>query len=450
MKQLGRGGDFFRVRLLDKDVICPASPDLLQELLVERNALTMKSDLSRYALYPVGGEGLLTSRGDLWRRQRKLMAPIFQVGQLARYADSMVACTERGIDTFRDGQTVDLLRETTRITMSVAGKTLFDADTFSEADEIGAAITVAVRWASNQVSFFPLPQIALRHVLEGLSPRLPAGLSGPCAALAERLHGPVLFFTEEDRRMKKAVALLDERVHRMIDDRRRSGEDRPDLLGRLLAARDDDGSRMTDKQVRDEILTLFVAGHETTATSLAWSLYLLTRHPHILAEACAEARSLGRSPRYEDIPRLGLLQRVFKETLRLYTPFPMFTRDAVADLVLGGHRFPKGTVFLISLYTVHHRADLWPDPERFDPSRFLPEAEAKRPRYAYVPFSAGPRICIGNHFALLEAPLVLATLLQRIDLEPLGGPEIQPELHGTLRPRGGIPMRVRLRKSLSS
>ncbi len=447
MRELGGGGGVFRVPLLDKHAVVVTDPALVQEALVERAPSTEKGALMRYVLYPVIGEGLFNSRGELWRRQRRLMAPIFRPGQIAGYGDAMVECALRDVSSWRDGETRDLARETMRIAMSVAGRTLFGAETFSEADEIGAALTVAIRWAGERVtSLRPIAQIALREALARASPALPARLGALSRGLAERLHGPVLLWGDDDRRMRSAVALLDRRVQRMIDERRASGAYGEDLLGRLLTAQDeDDGAVMSDRQVRDEVLTLFVAGHETTATSLAWSLYLLARHPAVYARARAEADALGRPPRHEDLPRLGLAQRVFKEALRLMPPVPMFLRDARDGLDLGGYRLPPGSVMVLSPYITHRRADLWPDPERFDPERFTPEAEASRSKHAFIPFSGGPRVCIGNHFALMEGALVLATLLQRADFELVTDAPVEPEVHATLRPKGGVPMRVRLR-----
>jgi cytochrome P450 len=451
VQALTRPLDIFRIRLLDKRVVVVTGPDLVQEVLVERAACIAKSSLTRYLLYPLAGEGLFTSRGELWRRQRRLMAPIFPPAKIAHFADGMVACAQRGADTWRDGETLDVARETARIAMNIAGKTLFGADTFSEADEIGDALTVALAWSGAQAtSPLAIAQVTLSEALSRLSGRLPGRPGAVMRDVAGRLQGPVLMLGAADRRMKDAIALLDRCVQRMIDERRAEGDERPDLLGKLLFARDEgDGTHMSDRQVRDEILTLFIAGHETTATALAWALYLMARHPDVLRRARAEADALGRPPRREDLPRLEIAQRVFKESLRLYPPVPIFTRDAVAELEVGGHRLPAGTVLILCPYATHRREDLWPDPERFDPDRFTPEAEAARPRHAFLPFSGGPRVCIGNHFALMEGPLVLATLLQRADFELASDAEVEPEIQATLRPRGGIPMRVRLRRSYS-
>jgi cytochrome P450 len=449
LRELSRGGDIFRMRLLDKVVVVLTGPAALQQGLVEGAAALEKSSLTRYLLYPLAGEGLFTSRGKLWRRQRRLMAPIFPPAQIACFADCMVVSAQRGADTWTDGATVDLWRETTRITMAIAGMTLFGAETFSDADELGAALTESLRWIDDQkTTLLPLAQIALRDSLERFAERMPGRLGALSASLAGRLHGPVLLWGAADRRMKEAVALLDRRVHRMIDERRTEGQPSRDLLGRLLAARDeDDGAAMSDKQVRDEVITLFLEAHETTASAMAWAIYLLVRAPEVYRAARAEADALGRPPRHEDLPRLKLALRVFKESLRLYPPLPTFTRDARAELTVGGYRLPAGTVLIISPYATHHRADLWPDPERFDPDRFTPEAEAARPRYAYVPFSGGPRVCIGNHFALMEGALVLATLLQRVDFELSGSAEAKPEVGVTLRP-SGMSVRIRRRPDL--
>jgi cytochrome P450 len=230
----------------------------------------------------------------------------------------------------------------------------------------------------------------------------------------------------------------------MIEQRRANPAHQVDLLSHLLDARDeDDGSAMSDKQVRDEILTLFVAGHETTANGLAWAIYLLARHPEAYARARAAVDALdGRPPTLADLPRLGFLERVFKEALRLYPPVYLYARISTTEVSISGYDLPAQTVVLISPWTVQHRADLWPDPSRFDPARFEPEAEAARPRGAYIPFSDGPRVCIGAYFALIEAPLVLATVLQHADFALVDDLEIRPESSATLRPVGGVPVRV--------
>ncbi len=420
-------------------------PDLIHELLVERARSFDKSMMMRFALYPLGGEGLFTSRGELWRRQRRLMAPLFHSAQLTRYTEDMIACAERSIGSWRDGEELPLLRETTRITMGVAGRTLFDADTFSEADEIGQALTVALRFtADNLPSVLTVGHLLAQRGLSAMSRRLPS--SERLAAAAERFQAPVWVPGAEGQELRRAIALLDTYVQRMLDARRADPRPPDDLLSRLLAARDeDDGEGMSDRQIRDEILTLFVAGHETTATGLAWSIYCLCKNPHIYAEVEREVDALPADPTAADLPRLALTLRAFKEALRLYPPVYTFARQATSPTTLGGYECPTNTLVICSPYTLHRRAEIWPEPTRFDPARFLPEAEAARSRYAWLPFGAGPRVCIGMQFALIEAQLVLGKMLRRFRFELLG--DEVPAASATLRPRDGMRVRVRLRRA---
>ena len=230
--------------------------------------------------------------------------------------------------------------------------------------------------------------------------------------------------------------------------RRAAADHAPDLLSRLLAARDDEGGRMSDKQVRDEVLTLFVAGHETTATALAWSIHCLCNHPEIAEAVQREADALPGPPTFADLPRLPLALRVFKEALRLYPPVYFFGRQAIEPVTVDGVSLPRDTVVLIAPHALHRRPELYPDPERFDPDRFLPEREAARPKLAWLPFGAGPRVCIGNHFAMMEGQLVLAELLRHARFEAIGVDT--PDPGATLRPSSGMKMRVRLRRTARS
>jgi cytochrome P450 len=440
-----------RVRGLAGVVVLAHSPDVVHEVLVEKARSFEKSPVLRSALHPLVGEGLFTSEGELWKRQRKLMSPIFQVSQIEGFAAAMGECAVRTAETFKDGATVDIARETTRIAMAVAGKTLFDIDTFGDSDEIGNALTVALHWTGEQASGIPLlVQARLRTLIMRLADRAPPPLEGKLHDLSAAMIRPVLLPGKKTRELKAALALLEARVTRMIEDRRRN-PGREDLLSRLLAARDDDGGgRMTDRQVRDEVLTLFVAGHETTATALAWAIMLLCQNPQAYARARDEALALGGVPGHADLPLLSYCLRVFKESMRLYPPVFIFGRQAITDVEIGGYLLPRGTICIVAPYTMHRRPDLWPDPDRFDPDRFLPDAEAARPKAAYFPFSLGPRTCIGNHFALMEGPIVLATLLRHADFELLDPRGTEPDPQATLRPKGGLPVRVRIRNALSS
>lgn len=432
-----------RVRTPFADVVAVGTPETAHEVLVERASDFMKSAMLRFVLYPLGGDGLFTSDGELWKRQRKLMAPLFHPGALSTYAEDMVACTERTVSSWRDGDEFPIFRETTRITMSIAGKTLFDADTFSEADDIGAALTEALDWTASQAGApFAIAHLTTARMLQKLSDRAPVALKGKLEAASVRLRMPLFLPGKEGQSLKRALDRLDAHVQHMIDDRRSSPE-RNDLLARLLHAHDDDLGRMSDKQLRDEVLTLFVAGHETTATGLAWTVDLLCRNPEWYARVREEVDALGHRPTLEDLPRLAVCLRVFKEALRIHPPVYFFGRTAQRDTVIGNVQIPRFTNMVILPWALHRHPRVWPDPERFDPDRFLVANESARHRSAWLPFGAGPRVCIGNHFALMEGPLVLATMFRDHDFELLMRDE--PEPFATLRPKKGVPVQVRKR-----
>jgi cytochrome P450 len=441
--------DLAQLLALNGSFVFVNSPALLHEVLVEKAKHFAKSRLMRGALRPIGGNGLFTSEGDLWRRQRKLMAPLFTASHVTRYADVAAACAEDAAASLAPGEVVDVARVTTHVAMRVAGKTLFDLDTFDEADELGAALTTLLGWANEATgSVVFTAQVllvsAFYDALERFAPRIAARAEPYRDAANEPVHWP----GESTRRLEQAVRVVDRCVDRMIAERRAAGLARRDLLSLLLSARDEDGRAMTDKEVRDEILTLFIAGHETTASGLAWALYLLARHPEAYARARAEAEALqGRTATAADLPRLGFCLQVFKEAMRIYPPIYVMARRCIADVRVGGYDLPRGTALIISPWALHRRPEIWPDPERFDPSRFEPAAEQAREKLAYLPFGAGPRVCIGNHFSLMEGPLVLATLLARADLELTTRAPIAPEAYATLRPKGGVPMRVTARRA---
>lgn len=440
--------DMVRMRFPAQTVVAANGTKALYDVLVGEARKFEKSPVLRTALYPLAGDGLFTSEGELWRKQRKLMSPMFRQRALVGYAQDMASCAERALADWSDGQVIDASRETTRIAMSVAGKTLFDADTFSEADELGAAMTTALNWVNEQTSSASLIVMArLKTLLLRVSPYLPAATKPLVDRASDALLHPILWPGKRTDDLKAALAVLEARVERMIADRRSAAEPPGDLLTQLLNVRDDvDGSGMSDKQVRDEILTLFIAGHETTASGLAWALYLLARNPDAYAKAQAEVDALeGEHVGFEDLRSLPYCLKVFKESLRMYAPIYLFGRQSIEPVTVDGYHLPRGTIVLICPYALHYRADLWPEPHRFDPERFTPEAEAARSREAYLPFSGGPRTCIGNHFALMEGPIVLATLLRRMRFELVSNDTVLPEASATLRPAGGIPMRVAMR-----
>jgi cytochrome P450 len=435
-----------------------SSPDAIQEALVEKGKSFAKSDMLRFCLWNLVGEGLFTSNGELWRTQRRRMADLFTPRALETYVPDMVACTLRTMQDWQDGGELMLHHETTRLTMGVAGKTLFAADTFSDADEIGRELTVALDW-TGWIMGRPLAisHIVARRSLLTLAERaeLSQGAFAPLGAraarsMADRLHGPFALFGTRGRELARAIAFLDKYVQGMIDERRGHLGREADLLSRLLDARDDahgeHAATMSDRQVRDEILTLFVAGHETTAAGLAWTLYYLCRSPEVYAAvereidaACGE----DAAPDASTLPQLDLTLRAFKEALRLAPPVYMFGRDTTEPLTLCGYELPRRTNVMFCPYALHHNAQYWPDPERFDPDRFLPANEAARSRYAYLPFGAGPRICLGNHFAYMEAQIALALMMRRYRFELVSGaPEEQPDASATLRPKHGVRVRI--------
>lgn len=255
--------------------------------------------------------------------------------------------------------------------------------------------------------------------------------------------------TRTNRKNARAVAQLDAILYRIIRERRAQGGDRGDLLSMLLETKDEQGGTMPDKQIRDEAMTLFLAGHETTANALSWTLYLLAKNPVARARLETELDTLGHTPSYDDLKQLPFMLAVFKEALRLYPPAYIIARRAVEDVIIGRHQIRKHTIVLINVLGIHRRADLFPNPESFDPSRFLGDAEKQLPRCAYMPFGAGPRVCIGNHFALMEGQVLLASLLKRLRFDLVSDVPVALEPLVTLRPRGGIQMRATLRDATS-
>ncbi|APR81288.1 cytochrome P450 [Minicystis rosea] len=429
-------GAIGRIFALRTPIVIVNAPELIHGVLIGEAKSFIKPTAVLGPVRPLVGDGLSTSDGDLWSTQRKLMAPLFTQAHIEAYADTMVEHAWSEARALREGQVVDALEEMMRITMRVAGKTLFDAEVRDEADDLTAAITIALCWADEQIGSIPWAvRLYLASLLQALAERVPASMRAHTSTLTEAVVRPIHWPTVKRRRADAALATIERRIEQMIADRRRAGLDRPDLLSLLLATHDEHGDRMSDKQVRDEIVTLFIAGHETTATALTWSLYLLGRHPEAHARAQAEARALGdRRPRAADLPSLRYCLQVFKEAMRLYPPIYLFGRQAANDVRIGDVDLPKGTIVLVSAYALHRRPELWPDPERFDPSRFEPQAEHRRHRLAYLPFSAGPRTCIGNHFAMMEGPLVLATILARVDFALGTSDPIEPRPFTTLRP----------------
>lgn len=440
--------DIGKIELFKFPVAVLFDPELVHELMVEKHKQLFKSLALKIMFYPMAGRGLFTSDGDLWRRQRKLMAPLFHPPAIRSYAAMMNDVMTRCLDTWKDGDVIDAGKEMTRIAMGVAAKTLFDADTLNESEGISEAIHAMFHYISDHQGS---PLVIGRAMLAGklidrtdLSPRLAKWRD----RAVEALHQAIPLPTPERVRLLRGLRLLDERIQRMTDERRRTGVDRDDLLSRLLAARDeDDGTFMTDQQVRDEAMTLFVAGHETTATSNTWSLYFLSRYPDVYRRWKEEVAQLnGEQPSPDNTSKLTWTRGIFREALRINAPAFAVDRVAMEDVELAGYSFPRLTSFILPIYAIHRNAKFWPDPDRFDPGRFAPEVEAKRPRAAYLPFGIGPRVCIGAMFAELEAMLLLTHVAQRFEFEPLDTKPIGPDLRTVMRPEKPILMRVRKTK----
>ena len=410
-------GDVVQINFGPFPIILFNDPEYVRLILVEHADDFNKGEYMHNAFRPSIGNGLFISEGVLHRQQRKLMAPSFQPRHIKNYADTMVMYSERIQQEWHEGTTIDVAREMTHLAMSIIGKVLFDADVFTESDELGAAMTAVLAHTS--------------HVLSHL------------------FSVPLNWPTKHNRQTQHAITILRNRMRQMIEERQVSSEERNDFLSILLRARDEDGNQMSEEQAIDECLTLFGAGHETTATALAWTWYVLTQHPDIYARVLQEVDTVlqGRSPTYSDLTNLPYCLQVFKEILRLYPPAYAISRVALHDIELNGYQVHRDETVMIPTYVMHRRSDFYPDPEIFNPERFMPEREKQLPRYAYLPFSAGPRICIGNYFAMMEGHLLLATLAQRVTFELISGQEIvpDPQQNITIRPTHGVQVKVHRR-----
>jgi cytochrome P450 len=391
-------------------------PDLIREVLVTRQGSFTKSRMLQRARILLG-EGLLTSEGAFHLRQRRLVQPAFHRERLAGYARVMSDAAVRTRERWRAGETLDVSQEMMRLTLSVVGMTLFSADVESEAREIGQALT---------------------DVLEMFSM-----LMLPFSEYLEKLPLPAV------RRFERARTKLDETIYGIIRERRRSGEDRGDLLSMLLLAQDEEdaGAGMSDTQVRDEALTLFLAGHETTANALTWTWYLLSENPECERRMHEEIdRSLaGRAPGFEDLPNLPYTEMIFAESMRLYPPAWAIGRMTKEVFPLGGIEIPAGAICILSPYVMHRDARFFDDPERFDPERWTVANKERRPKFSYFPFGGGARVCIGERFAWMEGALILAAIAQKWKLRLDPGQRVEKMPLITLRTKYGMRMEIQAR-----
>lgn len=409
-----RTGPIARLQLAHIPIYIVTDADLAHEVLVVQAGAFTKSAGLQY-LKPMLGEGLLTAEGETHKRHRKLLAPAFAPKRLAAYGEVMVAETERQIASWRDRHHVDLASEMMEMTLAIAGRTMFGADVRSDARTVAEGL-----------------ELGMRSHVESLRSVMRLGYEWP---LPRHL------------RMRRAVKLLDDVVYRLIAEGRARGTDRGDVLSILLLARDeDDGTGLTDSQVRDEVMTLLLAGHETTANALTWTWYELGRNPRVLARLEAELGEVvgTRAVIADDLQELPWNLAVIEEAMRLHPPAYMTGREAKQPIELGGHALPAGTIVAVNIRGIHRRADYFPAPHAFQPERMLEAQKKTRPRHHYLPFGAGPRVCIGSHFALLEAQLALATMVQRAKIR-VTARDVEAEPLVTLRPRGGMPAQVSLR-----
>lgn len=409
-------GDVVRARFFYITSYFIYHPEHIERVLTtdNRNFIKPRSVRSPFFCRLVGN-GLLTSEGDFWRRQRRLAQPAFHRGRINTYGETMVAYAEKMIDAWRDGDVRDVHEDMTHLTMQIVTRTLFNTDVTHEARHINTALQVIIEPFSSQAT--------LKWILDN---RLP---------------------TPANRRFHDAVRQIDDFIYRIINERRASAEDHGDLLSMLLQAQDEDGTRMTDKQLRDEAMTLFLAGYETTSLALSWAWYLLAQNPEAEKKLWQELDEVlkGRAPQVSDMPNLRYTEMIAKETMRLYPPAYIVGREAVKACEIGGYRVAAGTQLFMPTWVVHRDARFFESPNEFRPERWTPDFIEQLPRYAYFPFGGGPRVCIGNSFAMMEFILLLATIAQKFRLHLV--PEHKVELHPamSLRPRQGIKVKLEKR-----
>jgi cytochrome P450 len=407
-------GPLASFRIGHRRLFLVSDPDLIEQVLVTDAKHYIKHFGARF-FKPVLGNGLVTSEGDFWLRQRRLIQPAFLKTRVVSYAPAMAELTERMLSRWTPGSSVDIETEFSTLTSAIALKTLFGLDGSGERERLDDSLRVAFELMAARLNTpFPLP------------------ISWP---------------TPANLRLKRAVADLDRVVDGFIAAARARTHPGDDLLSRMISAQDEDGSQMTDRQLRDEAMTLYLAGHETTALTLAWSWYLLSQNPHAEEKLAAELHRVlkGRTPSAGDVPNLPYTGAVIAESMRLYPPVYAIGREATAELELGGYRVKRGYTVLMSQWVSHRDPKYFPEPERFSPERWEDGLAARIPKYAYYPFGGGQRLCVGSNFALLEAVIVLAAVGQRyrFTLDPDAVIDVKPQI--TLLPMNGIPATLRLR-----
>lgn len=403
-------GPFFPIYLF-------AHPDHIQHIFQDNFRNYRRQDFLRKKFGLVVGNGLVVAEGDSWVRQRKLAQTAFGSDRLKALAPAMTETTDEALERWRDhaarGEAIDIQSEMMHLILAILTRTLFGVDMSAEAAEVEQSVATQAKYLNDRLnSPIDIPENA----------PLPA-----------------------QRRFLAARATLNRLVEGVIAERRRTGEDTGDLLSILLAARDEEtGEPITDEQARDEIKTLLIAGHETTATTLGWTFYLLSKHPDVADRLRAELEEVlgDRPPTADDVPKLTYTTKVLYESLRLYPPLWIVSRMPIEDDEIGGYPVPAKTSIIICSYVTHRHPDFWDNPEGFEPERHTPEAMKARHRYSFIPFGGGPRGCIGFPFAMMEMPLVLARVMQRYRLDLVPGFVVEPESAISLRQRNGARMLV--------
>ncbi|MDZ8187229.1 MAG: cytochrome P450 [Nostoc sp. ChiSLP02] len=408
-------GDIFRFSLGPFPAVMINHPDLIEQVLVTQQPNFVKSAVYRRGLRFLGN-GLINSEGQFWQRQRRLVQPAFHLERIAAYADVMVAYTNQLVEQWQNGEVRDIHQDMMSLTEKIVSKTLFGFDIRNEAFGVQTALD-AIMDFNNQLSN--------QYLLPSWIP------------------------TPSNLRYERATKQLNAIVYKIINERRESGKDIGDLLSLLLQVRDEDtGTGMTDRQVRDEVMTLFIAGHETTANAMTWTWFLLSQHPQVQAKLHSELKTVlgNRTPTFADVRYLSYTQKVVMEAMRLYPPAWAISRVALQDCVLGGHNIKAGTTVFISQWVMHRDSRFFENPNVFEPERWENNLQKKLPTFAYFPFGGGSRICIGKSFAMMEATLLLATIarLWSLTLQPDHPVVLQPSL--TLRPKYGL--KIQLSKNL--
>jgi cytochrome P450 len=404
-------GDVFRVRFAYLYSYMFMHPDVSHEILAKQAQAFEKDPITRRSLGRIIHQGLTVDEGESWQRQRRLMQPAFHVSRINSYVQMMVQYTEQMLASWREGEIFDVNQELIALTLRIVAQALFGTDVMEATSQVSKSMAFLEESFTKESSSLPVPywlptphNLAVNRILQG----------------------------------------LDILVWHIIAEHRSAGKDTGDLLSMLLLAQDEDGSQMSDQQLHDEVLTLLLAGHETTANALVWACYLLAQHPEVAEKLREEVDSvLGkRAPTLEDLPRLQYVDMVIKETLRFYPPAWILGRQAMQDVELGGYQIRRGTMIFVSPYIQHHDSRWFEQPEEFLPERFSEENEKKIRAHAYIPFGAGPRACIGSRFTLTEQKVVLTLLAQKCKLTLASDQKVEMEPLITIRPKGGMRMIV--------